>query len=94
VYSLRYTETAIKHIKGIRDRRERGKIKDRIKKLKTDPFMQSKPLRGELEGLRCVRAVGQRYRVLFAVENDPPVVTIHFAGIRKEGTRTTSTVKP
>jgi mRNA interferase RelE/StbE len=79
------TPTALKMIKGISDTRIRGKIADVIDKLSEDPGKQGKALVGELSGFRSIRAVGQRYRVIYKIIKKKVVVIIVAAGIRREG---------
>ncbi len=52
-------------LEAIQDRRVRDKIRDRIDGLAQEPEKQGKPLTGELTGYRSLRAVGQRYRVIY-----------------------------
>jgi len=79
------TPTALKMIKGISDVRVRNKISDVIDRLSSDPEKQGKPLLGELAGFRSIRAVGQRYRIIYTVRKKEVIVVIVGAGIRKEG---------
>ena len=72
---------------AIQDRRVQEKIRERIEHLREDPEKQGKPLGGELEGLRTVRAVGQRYRILYRIQQDLVIVVIVAVGIRQEGSK-------
>lgn len=74
-------------LESIRDRRIRDTIRRRIDALAEDPEKQGSPLLAELSGYRSVRAVGQRYRVIYRVEDDRVVVLVVAVGIRKEGAR-------
>lgn len=81
------TEEAEERLLDIEDRRVRELIKARASRLSSSPEMQGKSLVGDLAGLRSVRAVGQRYRIvyeLFPEEREVWVVTL---GLRKEGDR-------
>ncbi|MDJ0589387.1 MAG: hypothetical protein QNJ72_05225 [Pleurocapsa sp. MO_226.B13] len=49
------------------------------------PEKQGKALSGKLKGYRSVRALGQRYRIVYRVERSTITVLIVGAGIRKEG---------
>ncbi len=71
----------------IADRRIQEKFLERMTALASDPEMQGKPLGDDLSGYRSVRAVGQRYRVIYRVEGSTVVVMVVAAGIRKEGSR-------
>jgi mRNA interferase RelE/StbE len=74
-------------LEGISDRRVQELIAKRIDDLKKDPDKQGKPLLGELSGYRALRAVGQRYRIIYHVEKNKVMVLIVALGIRKEGSR-------
>ncbi len=78
------TPTALKMIKGISDARIRGKIADVIDRLAEEPDKQGKALVGELSGFRSIRAVGQRYRIIYKTIKKQVVVIIVAAGIRKD----------
>jgi mRNA interferase RelE/StbE len=70
---------------AIKDRREQSVILTRIEKLKFEPEKQGKALTEELSGYRSIRAVGQRYRVVYKVEQERVVVAIVGIGRRKDG---------
>lgn len=53
----------------VQDRRIREAIKARALRLTNSPEMQGKPLSGDLAGLRSVRAVGQRYRIVYELDD-------------------------
>mgnify|MGYP001566516469 CR=1 FL=1 len=72
-------------LEAIADRRVREKIRDRIDGLSEEPAQQGKPLTGDLAGYRSLRAVGQRYRIIYQVKNDKVLVVA--LGIRKEGSK-------
>lgn len=87
MYRIVIQPTAFKLLKEISDRSIRQKISDRIDKLKESPEIQGKPLLGELEGYYSLRAVGQRYRIIYAIEQVQVTVIIVALGIRKEGSK-------
>ncbi len=87
MYRIVIQPKAFKLLKEINDRRIRQKISDRIDKLKESPEMQGKPLLGELDGYYSVRAVGQRYRIIYAIEQAQVTVMIVALGIRKDGSK-------
>lgn len=72
-------------LETIQDRRIREKIRDRIDGLAEEPEKQGKPLTGELTGSRSLRAVGQRYRIIYRIEAGKVLVLVLALGIRKEG---------
>ena len=52
-----------------------------------EPAKQGKALIGELGGYRSLRAVGQRYRIIYRVDADNALVLIVALGIRKAGSK-------
>ncbi len=74
-------------IEDIRDQRVRGQIRDRIDGLAQDPDRQGTPLVGELAGYRSVRAAGQRYRIIYRVQEEQVVVLIVAVGICRESSK-------
>ena len=88
IFSIELTPSALGLLQRIADRRVREKIAQRIDALACDPEKQGKPLSGELSGLRSVRAVGRRYRIVYRVDRGRVVVLVLAAGLRKEGDRT------
>ncbi len=87
MYRIVIQPTAFKLLREISDRRIRQKISDRIDKLKESPEMQGKSLIGELDGYYSVRAVGQRYRIIYTIEQTQVTVMIVALGIRKDGSK-------
>lgn len=86
-YQIFIMPAALKALLAITDRRVQGKIRDRIDGLARDPEKQGKPLRDELKGLRSLRAVGQRYRIIYRVEQKKILVMVVALGLRREGDR-------
>ena len=84
-FAIQITPTALAMIKGVTDRRVSELIQKRIDQLSRDPGKQGKELHGELRGYRCVRTVGQRYRVLYRIEATTVIVLVVAVGLRKEG---------
>lgn len=79
------TGTALRQLAAIKDMRIRESIGRRIELLTNEPEKQGKPLLDNLSGYRSIRAVGQRYRILYKVETERVVVIVVALGIRKEG---------
>ncbi len=75
---------AEKLLDKIGDKRTLTGIVERINRLAYDPDKQGKPLRGELAGYRSIRAVGQRYRILYRLEAEQIIVMVVVVGIRRE----------
>ena len=84
-YRIDIVPIALKALSEISDRRIQETIRDRIDGLAHNPEQQGKWLGGELAGFRSIRAVGQRYRIIYQVERDRVVVIIVMVGLRKEG---------
>jgi mRNA interferase RelE/StbE len=74
-------------LKAITERRIREKLGRVIDSLESDPELRGKPLDDDLEGYRSVRAIGQRYRIIYRVERAIVTVVVVAAGIRKQGGR-------
>ena len=74
-------------LETVQDRRVRESIRDRIDGLAQEPEKQGRPLMGDLLGFRSLRAVGQRYRVIYRVEKGKVLVLVVALGIRKEGSK-------
>jgi len=83
-YAIRWTETALRMVKEIRDRRIRGAVFRRVGELARAPEL-GKPLIGELADYHSLRAVGQRFRILYRIERDQVTVLVVAVGLRKEG---------
>jgi mRNA interferase RelE/StbE len=86
-YGIVITPRARGMLEAIADRRVREKLASTIDSLESDPELRGKPLDEDLAGYRSIRAVGQRYRIIYRVERSAVVVMVVAAGIRKEGSR-------
>src|SRR5947209_2141951 len=87
-WHVRITVPALKQLAAIKDMRIKESISRRINALEYDPDKQGKPMTDDLAGYRSIRAVGQRYRILYRVEAEQVIVVIVALGIRKEGSKT------
>lgn len=83
-WQISITPTAMRMLTDISDRRIREKISAIINRLAEEPEKQGKALLGELTGLRSLRAVGQRYRILYKINGLEVVVLVVAVGIRRE----------
>jgi mRNA interferase RelE/StbE len=72
-------------LQQIKDKRVREKLVERIDSLTEEPEKQGKPMVADLAGYRSIRAIGQRYRIIYKVEEERIIVFILVVGIRKEG---------
>jgi mRNA interferase RelE/StbE len=75
---------AEKQLVATKDKRIREGISRRINGLENDPERQGKLLTDELAGYRGIRAVGQRYRIIYKIEAERVIVLVVTIGIRKE----------
>ena len=79
--------TALEMLEEVQDKRVRRKLAERIEGLRVDPEKQGKALSGDLAGLRSVRAVGQRYRIIYRVKEAEVIVYVLAVGLRREGSK-------
>jgi mRNA interferase RelE/StbE len=79
------SEEARYQLTKIKDRRIQTKLYKQMAKLAYEPEKQGRALKNELTGFRRVKAVGQRYRIIYKMEEDRVLVTVVCLGIRKEG---------
>lgn len=84
MYRIKLTQIAAEHIRNI-DSRTKKQILNKIESLKEDPLLLGKPLKGPLKEFRSVRAAGQRFRIIYKVQEADIIVIIVAVGIRKEG---------
>lgn len=84
-YQIEITPTALEALEAVTDRRTRNVIIRRIDALAEEPKKLGKPLRGWLAGFLSTRAAGQRYRVVYTIDDKKERVVVHMVGIRKEG---------
>lgn len=84
-WQIKLTLPALKQLSAIKDTRVKESIGRRINALENDPERQGKPLAEELTGYRSIRAVGQRYRILYKLEAQQVIVVVVALGIRKDG---------
>ncbi len=81
------TATAQAQLAAIADARVRKAIANRIDELRTEPQARGKPLIGPLANYYSLRAVGQRYRIIYQLEHERIIVHVVALGIRKGGDR-------
>ncbi len=84
-WEVRLTLKAEMQVAAIKDRRVQEKLRSSLRRLEYEPELQGKLLADELVGYRSVRAVGQRYRIIYKVEDQRVLVLIVALGMRKEG---------
>lgn len=84
-WEIKLTAPALRQLADIKDVRVRRQISKRIEALAYEPDRLGKPLTDDLEGYYSVRAVGQRYRIIYKLEEERVLVIVVTVGIRKEG---------
>ena len=84
-YRVRLTKQAEKLFNKIKDRKEQKILLSKLEKLRFDPDKQGKALTRELSNYRSIRAVGQRYRIVYQVIEEQVVVLVIAIGRRKSG---------
>ena len=82
-----FTGAATESLASISDRRVQRLLANRAQQLADDPHASDTPLRDELRGLRSIRAAGQRYRIIFRIDEERRSVIVIAVGIRREGHR-------
>ena len=83
-YRILITDTCLKLIEKIPDKKIQRSILDRIQKLSEKPEEQGKKLVKDLAGFRSVHAAG-RYRIIYKTDKRTVIIYVLVAGIRKEG---------
>jgi mRNA interferase RelE/StbE len=76
---------AKKHLASIKDSRVQQGLKNALNRLREEPDKRGKALRQDLLGFRSLRAMGERYRIVYQVVDQEHKVNIVTVGIRKEG---------
>lgn len=86
-FRISLTSQAMEMLRAIQDRRIQRLISRRIDGLANEPEKQGDSLVGELLGYRSLRAAGERYRIIYRVNQDQVEVLVVALGIRREGDR-------
>jgi len=86
-HAVEWSPTAVRALSAVGDKRIQRKIFERASSLALEPETQGKALVGPLAGYRSVRAIGQRYRIVYRVERGRVVVFVLTVGLRKGGHR-------
>jgi mRNA interferase RelE/StbE len=83
-YRILITDTCLRLIEKIPNKKIQRSILDRIQSLSDEPEKQGKKLVKDLAGFRSVHAAG-RYRIIYKIEKRTVIIYVLAAGIRKEG---------
>lgn len=82
-YRIEITQTALRFLEKIKDKRIKIQIADKIESLANEPEKRGKPLTHQLAGYRSLRTVDGRFRIIYRVEKRKVVVVIAAIGTRK-----------
>ncbi|MFW6194965.1 MAG: type II toxin-antitoxin system RelE family toxin [Chloroflexota bacterium] len=86
-YRIEITPTALEALRSIADGRTRSNIVRGIDSLADEPEKRGSRLRRQLASYRSVRAAGQRYRVVYWIDEEAERVVVCLVGIRRSGSR-------
>ncbi len=86
-WQINFTESALDTLRNVSDRRIQRVILEPAQALSEEPDRKGAPLRDELSGYRSIRAAGQRYRIIYRVDENLRSVIIIAMGLRREGDR-------
>lgn len=84
-HAIELAPTAFRSLQEIKDKKVRRAIAEAVDALAGKPEAQGKPLVGPLEGLRSVRTVRSRFRVIYRVDPRRRRVSVLLIGPRKPG---------
>ena len=84
MYTIKLTQIAAEFIAKL-DNKSQQQVLQKIEVLKEYPLKVGKPLKGNLQDYRSIRAVGQRYRIIYQVKENEIEVIIVAAGIKRDG---------
>ena len=82
-YEVQFEPDALRMLGTISDKRIRAIITRRANRLVEEPEKQGKPLSRSMLGYRTVRAVGQRYRIIYRVDRSRELVQVIALGLRR-----------
>ena len=85
IYRVVVTETGLEMLETVTDRRVQELLKVKIRGLANLPDLQGEPLRDDFAGYRALHVIGNRYRIIYRVDQDIVSVFVVAAGIRKAG---------
>ena len=86
-WTIVLTRTALGQLARIKDKRVQQTLRKHLEGLGTELEKQGKALTDELAGYRSIRVVGQRYRIVYRLEEHTVVVYVVGVGLRREGSR-------
>ena len=86
MYRIQLTELTAQMLRNL-ETTARNQIIRKIEQLREDPVLLGKSLVGPLKDYRSVRAAGQRYRIVYRIQEDHVLVIVVAAELRKAGDR-------
>ena len=86
MYKIKLTQIAAEYIQKL-DKKSQNQVIKKIEQLKTHPTDSGKQLKGNLKEYRSIRSIGQRYRIIYKINETEIVVVIVAIGIRKDGAK-------
>jgi mRNA interferase RelE/StbE len=84
-WTVGLTQNAKMQLAAIKDRRVQDRLRSSLKRLEYEPEIQGKPLIDELASYRSMRAVGQRFRIIYRVDGEQVRELVVTVGIRRDG---------
>jgi mRNA interferase RelE/StbE len=84
MYKIKLTEIAAEYIKKL-DSKSQKQVIEKIELLKNNPEQVGKQLKGNLKEYRSIQSVGQRYRIIYQINEKEIIVLIVAVGIRRDG---------
>ena len=85
VYSVIVSEPGLETLAAITDRRIQLALRDKIRGLAHNPELQGGPLGDDFAGYRSLHVIGNRYRIVYRIEQNVVTVFVVAVGIRKAG---------
>jgi mRNA interferase RelE/StbE len=83
MYKIKLTKIAAEYIKTL-DSKSQKQVIEKIELLKNNPMKVGKQLKGNLKEYRSIRSVGQRYRIIYQINEEDVIVIIVAVGIRRD----------
>lgn len=87
IYRITIAPSALQRLREVADRRVQARLQEAIDGLAEVPELKGKALTGDLEGYRSLRAVGQRYRIIYRVDAKNALVLVVALGTRRAGSK-------
>ena len=82
-WNIAVTPQALAMLESITDLRVQRLLIAAIDGLAVSPDLKGKPLQGEFADYRSIRAAGQRYRIIYRLDEGTITVLVVAAGIRR-----------